>query len=175
MREGAREMTEERLHEYLSALPYRIGLDHSALLAMDLPDLFGILGYGDSTVFFEFLVDFSQRLVADAIIAGDRTGVPRVVFEVRTARSMVQDPEHSWDCMRSAYAAFMAPETTVLVLFSPLFLGIAGASLVKLYRLASLTREQTSEIYALLRPAEQIFEPVEETVTCRVEETFDYD
>lgn len=168
-------MAEERLHEYLSALPYRIVSDRSALLTTDLPDLFGILGYADSTVFFEFLVDFPSRLVADAIVAEDRTETPRVLIEVKTARSMVQDPEHSWDHIRSAYAPFIESETTLLMLFSPLYLGIAHASLVRLYRLASLTHEQTSEIYALLRPAEPTCESFEETVTCRVEETFEYD
>ncbi len=116
-------MTEERLHEYLSALPYRIVSDHSALLTTDLPDFFAILGYADSTVFFEFLVDFPNRLVADAIIAEDRTETPRVLIEVKTARAMVQDPEHSWDRLRSTYAPFIASETTLLVLFSPLVLG----------------------------------------------------
>lgn len=168
-------MNDQRLHDYLSALPYRISSDREALLTTDLPDFFRVLGFADATVFFEFLVDFSTRIVADVAIMQDRSETPKVLIHVKTGRSMIQDAEGSWDRLREAYARFMAAQDVLLVLFSPLYIGIARGSLVRLYRLASLTREQSTDMYELLRPSEQTFEPDEETVTAQAEVTFEYD
>jgi hypothetical protein len=168
-------MSEQRFHDFLSALPYRISSDREALLTTDLPDFFRVLGHADSTVFFEYLVDLPRRIVADVAIAEDRSETPQVLIQVKTGRSMIQGAERSWDRLREAYAPFMETEDVLLLLFSPLYVGIARGSLTRLYRLASLTREQSGEIYELLRPAEQTFEPDEETVTARVEVSFEYE
>lgn len=168
-------MSEQRLHDFLTALPYRISSDREALLTTDLPDFFRVLGYADSHVFFEFLVDFSQRIFADVAVAEDRSESPHVVIQVKTGRSVIQDAERIWDRMQNAYERLMEQEDVLLVLFSPLYLGLARGSLKRLYRLASLTAEESLEIYQLLRPEEQTFEPDEETVTARVEVSFEYE
>ena len=168
-------MSEQRLHDYLNALPYRISSDREALLTTDLPDFFRVLGYADSMVFFEYLVDFSRRIVADVVIANDRSETPQVLIQVKTGRSMIQGAEGSWEHLRNAYGPFISSTNALLVLFSPLYLGVASGSLVKLYRLPSLTRQHSVEIYELLKPEEQTFEPDEETVTARVEVSFEYE
>ena len=168
-------MSDRRLHDYLSALPYRVSSDREALLTTDLPDLFRVLGFADSTVFFEFLVDFPRRLVADVAITPDRNECPQVLITLKTGRAMISDAERSWDRLRDAYAQLLETQEVLLVLFSPLYVGIARGSLATLYRLASLTQEQSTEIFERLRPAEPTFEPDEETVTARVEVSFEYD
>lgn len=144
-------MKEHELYDYLRALPKQITDDHTTLLTSALPKFLEILGYEGSTIFFEFLLSLPHRAKADALVAAHRTGLPWIIVEVKTFNAMRDHPTDAWNAVKFTYRKFLTRKNQWLMLFSPKVLGLASTSKEYLYDLTQLTKDQSSEIYSLLR------------------------
>jgi hypothetical protein len=144
-------MKEHEFYGYLRALPKHDTAGRIDLLTSVLPQFLKILGYEGSTIFFGFLLSLPLRITADAIVAERRTGEQWIIVNVKTFDAVRDDPQGVWEAAQRSYLQFLVNDEQWFLMLSPKVLGLASKSENRLYHLAQITEEQSSEIYSLLR------------------------
>ncbi len=141
------------VQDVLERLPHRVAEDRLTLLTEDLLEFLQALGYDGSYVFLDFLLSLTDPLIADAVVAPERSirnEPPSIIVNVKTAPSMLRRPETVWTEVLKLYGRFLYDWHTRLVLFSPSHIGVAGNGASELHPLISIDSVHLREVAQLL-------------------------